>query len=101
MKLKSKETQTLVTKATVRRRDIDETLMQHDVRASGEAVGTNSFSNEIIDTEGNLVVQTPGRLENAECMSENTLGSRRIDQGNCVEHCGRNSVLRCEAIASD
>ena len=42
LKLKSKETPTLVTKATGRRRDIDETLMQHDVRASREAAGTNS-----------------------------------------------------------
>ena len=32
VKLGSKETPTLVTKATGRRRDIDETLMQHDVR---------------------------------------------------------------------
>ena len=33
LELESKETPTLVTKATGRRRDIDETLMQHDVRA--------------------------------------------------------------------
>ena len=26
--------------------------------------------------------------------------SRRSDQGSCVEHCGRASVLRCEAIAN-
>ena len=42
LKLGSKETPTLVTKATGRRRDIDETLMQHDVRASREAAGTSS-----------------------------------------------------------
>ena len=42
LKLESKETPTLVTKATGRRRDIDETLMQHDVRASREAAGTSS-----------------------------------------------------------
>ena len=42
LKLESKETPTLVTKATGRRRDIDETLMQHDVRASSEAAGTSS-----------------------------------------------------------
>ena len=42
LKLESKETPTLVTKATERRRDIDETLMQHDVRASSEAAGTSS-----------------------------------------------------------
>ena len=41
LKLKS-NTPTLVTKATGRRRDIDETLMQHDVRASREAAGTSS-----------------------------------------------------------
>ena len=41
LKLESKETPTLVTKATERRRDIDETLMQHDVRASREAAGTS------------------------------------------------------------
>ena len=33
------------------------------------------------------------------CMSEHTSDSRRTDQGKCVEHCGRTSVLRCEAIA--
>ena len=42
LKLESKETPTLVTKATERRRDIDETLMQHDVRASREAAGTST-----------------------------------------------------------
>ena len=42
LKLESKEAPTLVTKATGRRRDIDETLMQHDVRASREAAGTSS-----------------------------------------------------------
>ena len=42
LKLVSKETPTPVTKATGRRRDIDETLMQHDVRASREAAGTSS-----------------------------------------------------------
>ena len=47
-------------------------------------------------------VQTPDRPENAACVSQHTLGSRRSDQGNCVEHCGgtrQTSVLRCEAIA--
>ena len=42
LKLESKETPTPITKATGRRRDIDETLMQHDVRASREAAGTSS-----------------------------------------------------------
>ena len=42
LKLESKETPTPVTKATGRGRDIDETLMQHDVRASREAAGTSS-----------------------------------------------------------
>ena len=42
LKLESIETPTLVTKATGRGRDIDETLMQHDVRASREAAGTSS-----------------------------------------------------------
>ena len=42
LKLESKETPTLVTKATGRRRDIDETLMQHDVRASRDAAATSS-----------------------------------------------------------
>ena len=42
LKLGSKETPTLVTKATGRRREIDETLMQHDVRASRKAAGTSS-----------------------------------------------------------
>ena len=42
LKLGSKKTPTPVTKATGRRRDIDETLMQHDVRASREAAGTSS-----------------------------------------------------------
>ena len=37
--------------------------------------------------------------KNAACMSEHTSGRRRSDQGSCVEHCGRTSVLRCEAIA--
>ena len=50
-------------------------------------------------TVGNLAVQTPGKLENSACMSEHTSDSRRSDQGNCVEHCGRISVLRCEAVA--
>ena len=98
LKLGSKETPTLVTKATGRRRDIDETLMQHDVRASREGSWNKLSSNEIIDTGGNLAVQTPGSLENAASMSEHTSGSRRSDQGNCVKHCGRNSMLRCEAI---
>ena len=42
LKLESKETPTPVTKATERRRDIDETLKQHDVRSSREAAGTCS-----------------------------------------------------------
>ena len=42
LKLESKETPTPVTKATGRRRDIDEILMQHDVRASTEAAGRSS-----------------------------------------------------------
>ena len=42
LKLGSKEAPTLITKATGRGRDIDETLMQHDVRASREAAGTSS-----------------------------------------------------------
>ena len=42
LELESKETPTLVTKASGRRRDIDETLMQHGVRASREATGTSS-----------------------------------------------------------
>ena len=42
LKLGSKETPTPVTKATVRRRDIDENLVQHDVQASREAAGTSS-----------------------------------------------------------
>ena len=41
LKLGSKETPTPVTKATGRRRDIDETLMQHDVRTSRDAAGTS------------------------------------------------------------
>ena len=47
-----------------------------------------------------MTVQTPGRPEDAACMSDHTSGSR--SQGNCVEHCGetrQTSVLRCEAIA--
>ena len=98
-KLGSKETQLLVTKATGRRRDIDETLMQHECAGIQEGSWNKLSSNEIVDTEENLAVQTPGRLENAACMSEHTSGSRRSDKGNCVKHCGRNSVLRCEAIA--
>ena len=101
LKLGSKETLTPVTKATGRRRDIDETLMQHDVRASREAAGTSSPAMGPSIQKENLAVQTPGRRENATCMSEHALGSRRSDQGNCVEHCGRTqrtSVLRCEAI---
>ena len=42
LKLGSKETPTLVTKATGRRRDTNETRMQHDVRASREAAGISS-----------------------------------------------------------
>ena len=42
LKLETKETPTPVTKATVRRRDIDENLVQHDVQASREAAGTTS-----------------------------------------------------------
>ena len=42
LKLESKETPTLITKATGTQRDIDETLMQHDVRASKKAAGTSS-----------------------------------------------------------
>ena len=84
LKLGSKETPTLVTKATGRRRDTDETLMQHDVRASREAAGTSSSAVKSSMTVGNLAVQTPGKLENSACMSEHTSDSRRTDQGNCV-----------------
>ena len=42
LKLESKETPTPITKATERRRDINETLMQHDVLASRAAAGTSS-----------------------------------------------------------
>ena len=42
LKLESEETLTPVTKATGRRRDIDENLVQHDVQASREAAGTSS-----------------------------------------------------------
>ena len=99
LKLESKETPTLVTKETERRRDIDETLMQHNVRAFRGSSWNKLSGNEIVDTEGNLAVQTPGRPESTARMSEHTSDSRRSDQGNCVEHCGRTSVLRCEAIA--
>ena len=85
LKLESKETPTLVTKATGRRRDTDETLMQYDVRAPREAAGTSSLAEKIV--------------ANSACISEHTSDSRRTDQGNCVEHYGRTSVLRCEAIA--
>ena len=57
LKLGSKETPTLVTKAT----------MQHDVRAQGSSWNKLS-SSENIDTEGNLAEETPSRLENAACM---------------------------------
>ena len=100
LKMESKETPTSVTKATGRRRDIDENKVQHDVQASREAAGTSSPA--VGPSIRNLAVQTPGRPEHAACMSEHTSGSRRSDQGNCAEHCGRTlqtSVLRCEAIA--
>ena len=42
LKLESEETPTPVTKATGRRRDIDEPLTQQDVRASRKAAGTSS-----------------------------------------------------------
>ena len=42
LRLESKGTPTPVTKATGRRRDIDENLVQHDVQASREAAGTSS-----------------------------------------------------------
>ena len=45
----------------VRRRDIDEKLVQHDVQASREAAGTSSPAMGNIDTEGNLAVQTQTR----------------------------------------
>ena len=98
LKLESKETLTPVTKATGRRREIGGALMQHDVRASREAAGTSSPAVKS-SIQGNLAVQTPSILENTACMSEHTSRSRRSDQGNCVKHCGRTSVLRCEAIA--
>ena len=60
LKLDSKETPTLVTKATERRRDIDETLMQHDVRGIQGSSWNKLSGSEIVDTEGNLAVQTPG-----------------------------------------
>ena len=40
--LESRELPTLVTKATGRRQDIDENLVQHDVQASREVAGTSS-----------------------------------------------------------
>ena len=67
LKLGSKETQTLVTKATGRRRDIDETLMQHDVRASREAAGTRLSSNGTIDIESEPVC-ADARQTRKHCM---------------------------------
>ena len=64
LKLGSKETPTLVTKAMGRRRDIDETLMQHDVRASIKSFRNKLITNGTNDTEGNLAELSPGRPEN-------------------------------------
>ena len=98
LKPESKETPTPNTKATGRRRDIDETLMQHDVRASREAAGTSSAAAKSSIKRGTKPCRRQADPRAAR-MSENTLGSRRTDQGNCVEYCERTSVLRCEAIA--
>ena len=77
LKLESNATPTPVMKATGRRRDIDETLMQHDVRASREAVGTGSPAN-----------RSEGRPETAACSTQWHFGTTQ-----------QTSVLRCEAIA--
>ena len=74
LKLESKETPTLVTKATGRRRDINETLMQHDVRASMEAAGTSSSA---VKSSIQLETWLYRRQANSKtCMSEHTSDSR-------------------------
>ena len=87
LKQKSKETPTLVTKATERRRNIDETLMQHDVRASREAAGTSSPAVKSSIHKGTWLYRRQADPKTLR-MSEHTSDSRRTDQGNCVEHCG-------------
>ena len=99
LKLGSKNTPTLITKATGRGRDIDETLMQHDVRAFRDDGTSFPAVKSSIQLE-TWLYRRQARL--AACMSEHISGSRRSDEGNCVEHwvkTQRTSVLRCEAIA--
>ena len=98
LKLESKETPTLVPKATGRRRDIDETLMQHDARASREAAGTSSPAMESsIQKETWLYRRQADSKTLHAC--QNTLWAAEDLTKETVKHCGRTSVLRCEAIA--
>ena len=99
LKLESKEVPTLVTKATGRRRVIDETLMQDDVRASREAAGTISPALKSSIQKETWLYRCQADSKTLHACQKHTSDSRRTDQGNCVEHCGRTSVLRCEAIA--
>ena len=85
LKLESKETPTLVTKATGRRRDIGETLMQHDVRASREAAGTSSSQ------KGTWLYRRQPEPK--------TLRACQNTSWTAEELTGRTNVLRCEAIA--
>ena len=96
LKLGSKETPTLITKATGRRRDIDETLMQHDVRASREAAGTSSPAvKSSIQKEPWLCRRQADSKTLHACQN-----THRPAEGLTKEIvCGQTSVLRCEAIA--
>ena len=90
-KLDSLRTPTPVKKATGKgRRDIDDELEQHDVRASRKVAGTGASStgpsiiitvcNDRRVSRGDLAAQAPGRPENVVCPAGHGLGSRGTDQ---------------------
>ena len=92
----SKETPTLVTKATGRRRDTDETLMQHDVRASREAAGTSSSAVKSSIQKGTWLYRRQANSKLRACQNIEELTKEK-----CVEHCGRTSMLPSDQTGTE
>ena len=99
LKLESMETPTLVTKATGRRRDIDETLMQHDVRASREAAGTSSPAVKSSIQKGTWLYRRQADSKTLRACQKTLWAAEDLTKDTVLSTVGEQAVLRCEAIA--
>ena len=99
LKLESKETPTPITKPTGRRRDIDETLMQHDVRASREAAGTSSPAVKSSIQQGAWLCRRQANPKALRACQNTPRPAEDLTKETVLSIVGEQAVLRCEAIA--